>query len=335
MQNVKIFDATLRDGSHANKHQFTKEQVKLYCSVMDDVGFETIFVGHGNGLGASSAQIGFSRVDDLELIKCASDILKKTKLGVYLISGFGTIKEHIAPAMEVGAQVFKIGCHCTEADISEQHIRYAKSKGKEAYGALMMFHMADTQTLLENVKKMESYGADGVILMDSAGTNIPEAVVETISKISENISIPLGVHFHNNLGLAVANTKTALECGAKIIDGTMRGYGAGAGNCQLELICAILEKSKSDIATNVDATELLKKSNLIMSQIMHNQMGIDAISAASGMSGACAAFKEHAINAGNDFGVSPIDILLEVGQRKAVAGQEDIIIEIAEKLSKL
>lgn len=332
MAKARIFDSTLRDGSHANKHQFTKEQVALYCSTMDEMGFETIFVGHGNGLGASSAQIGFSRENDLELLKCAASYLKKTKLGTYLIPGFGTIKEHIAPAIELGTEVFEIGCHCTEADISEQHIKYIKSQGKEAYGTLMMFHMAEMPVLLENAKRMEEYGADGLILMDSAGANVTERVKESIEMLKQNLSIPIGVHFHNNLGLAVANTVKALECGAEIVDGTMRGYGAGAGNCQLELICAVLEKSKFDIQVDVQLRELLNQSNRIMNRIMHKEMGVDAISVASGMAGVFSAFKEHAINAGKTFNVSPIDILFEVGERQAVGGQEDIIIEIAEKL---
>ena len=232
MNRIMVFDSTLRDGSHANKHQFTEKQIVDYCSALDETGMDVIFVGHGNGLGASSSQIGFSLVDEMQMLRVAREHLKETKLGAYLIPGFGTIRDQISKAIDLGVDVFEIGCHCTEADISEQHINYIVNSNRTAYGTLMMFHMASPDIVLENAKKMESYGADGVILMDSAGASTNDMIIEYIDLLTQNLSIPVGYHAHNNLGLAVSNTYTALEHGAQIIDGTLRGYGAGAGNCQ-------------------------------------------------------------------------------------------------------
>lgn len=333
MNRIMVFDSTLRDGSHANKHQFTEKQIADYCSTLDESGMDVIFVGHGNGLGASSSQIGFSLVNEMKMLRVAREHLKKTKLGAYLIPGFGTIRDQISKAIDLGVDVFEIGCHCTEADISEQHINYIAKSNITAYGTLMMFHMASPDIVLENAKKMESYGAAGVILMDSAGASTNDMIIEYTDLLTENLSIPVGCHAHNNLGLAVSNTYTAIEHGAQIIDGTLRGYGAGAGNCQLEAICALLYKMGWDSRISIDFFQLLKKSDELMDSIMHESMGISPISIASGVAGVFSAFKEHAVKAGEAFGVDPKEILLEVGKRKAVGGQEDIIIQIASEIS--
>ncbi|MCR5756864.1 MAG: 4-hydroxy-2-oxovalerate aldolase, partial [Selenomonas sp.] len=161
MSKLKIFDATLRDGSHAIKHQLTKEQIRDYCQAMDDAGMDAIIVGHGNGLGASSLQVGLSRLTDRELLSTARKYLHQTKLGAYMIPGFGTIRDQLIPAIEEGVEVFKIGCHCTEADTTKSHIEYLAKKDKEVYGILMMYHMASPEKLLEETRKMQSYGAKG------------------------------------------------------------------------------------------------------------------------------------------------------------------------------
>lgn len=334
MNKIMVFDSTLRDGSHANKHQFTEKQILDYCSALDEAGMDAIFVGHGNGLGASSSQIGFSLVDEMQMIRIARENLKRTMLGAYLIPGFGTIRDQISKAVDLGVDVFEIGCHCTEADISQQHIEYISKRQRKAYGTLMMFHMASPDVILENALKMESYGADGVILMDSAGAATNDMITEYIGLLADKLSIPVGFHAHNNLGLAVSNTFTALEQGAQIIDGTLRGYGAGAGNCQLEAICALLYKKGWNSRISIDFFQLLKKSDALMDSIMHQPMGISPLSIASGVAGVFSAFKEHAVKAGEAFGVDPKEVLLEVGRRKAVGGQEDIIVQIASELSE-
>lgn len=331
MSKLKFFDSTLRDGSHAIKHQLSKKNIEDYCQAMDSAGMYTIIVGHGNGLGASSLQVGVSLLSDQEMLQIARKNLEKTKLGVYLIPGFGTIKDNIQPAIECGVDLFTIGCHCTEADTTKQHIEYILNKGKEVYGVLMMYHMASTERILEEATKMQSYGAKGVIIMDSAGASTPEMVKKTISTLYDGLDIKVGFHPHNNLGLAVANAYIAYNEGASIIDGTLRGFGAGAGNCQLEAFVALLEKN--DIKTNADLYRMLDASELVMPEIMGAEMGLSSLSIVSGMAGVFSAFKVHVEKAAKEFNVDPRDIFVELGKRKAVGGQEDMIVEIAEKLS--
>lgn len=332
MVKLKFFDATLRDGSHAIKHQLSKDAIEDYCLSMDGSGVHTIVVGHGNGLGASSLQVGLSLLDEKEMLSTARNSLEKTKLGAYMIPGFGTIEDNIKPAIEIGVDLFKIGCHCTEADITRQHIEFLRRMNKEVYGVLMMTHMASPEKLLEECRKMQSYGAYGVILMDSAGSYTPSMVKNVISHLYSGLEISVGFHPHNNMGIAVANGLTAIDEGADIIDGTLRGFGAGAGNCQLEDIIALLEKS--GIKTGVDFYKILDTSEKVMPKIMNKDMGQDPISIVSGQAGVFSAFRQHVIRAAKEFNVDPRDILIEAGRRKVVAGQEDMIVEIAKELSQ-
>lgn len=331
MSKLLLFDSTLRDGNHAVKHQINKDSIEDYCQAMDGVGMHTIIVGHGNGLGASSLQVGLALLDERTMLQTARKNLERTKLGAYMIPGFGTIKDNLEPAIEDGVEVFEIGCHCTEADTTRQHIEYLRNRGKETYGVLMMTHMASPEKLLEECQKMQSYGALGVILMDSAGAFTPEMVQRDIATLVEGLDIKVGFHSHNNMGIAVANAYTAIKEGASIIDGTLRGFGAGAGNCQLEDLVALLDKS--GIKTGVDFYRMLDCSDQVMSRIMEHDMGQDSISIVSGQNGLFSAFKVHVLKAAKEFNVDPRDIMVEVGKRKAVGGQEDIIVEVAEKLA--
>ena len=333
MNKIKFIDATLRDGNHALKQQISTETVEQYCRGMDGSGVEAVIVGHGNGLGASSLQVGIAKESDENLLRTARKELKSTKLGAYLIPGFGTIKDNIDPAIEYGVDLFKIGCHCTEADTTRQHIEYVKFMDKTAYGILMMYHLATTDIILEEAKKMQSYGADGVILMDSAGASTPELVKKTISTLVGALDIDVGFHAHNNLGLAVANTYIAIQEGATIIDGTLRGLGAGAGNCPIEAVAALLKKEQYDL--DIDIYKLFDVSKEIVAPLMIPPLsGLDDISIVSGMAGVFSAFKVHVLNASKEFKVDPRDIFMELGRQKVVAGQEDKIVEIAEKLQK-
>lgn len=333
MKQIKFIDATMRDGSHALKQQLCADTVSSYCHMIEDAGMDAVIVGHGNGLGASSLQVGLSKETDAALLSAARKELRKTKLGVYLIPGFGTIRDDIDPAIEIGADLFKIGCHCTEADTVRQHMEYVKNKHKTVYGILMMYHLASAQRLLEEAGKMQSYGADGVILMDSAGASTPEMVKETVSLLVNSLDIDIGFHAHNNLGLAVANTYTAVLSGAVLIDGTLRGFGAGAGNCQLEAIAALLQKEGYSLS--VDLYRMFDTGSEIVAPLMSPLcQGLDDISIVNGMAGVFSAFKTHVMRAAGETGVDARDILMELGRQETVAGQEDKIIEIAEKLRK-
>jgi 4-hydroxy 2-oxovalerate aldolase len=332
MSRLQFFDSTLRDGSHAVRHQLTGENIRDYCKAMDSAGMHTIIVGHGNGLGASSLQVGVSLLEDAAMLKAARENLEKTKLGTFLIPGFGTIREHIGPAIEIGVDLFCVGCHCTEADVTRQHLEFVRNRGKEAYGVLMMYHMASTEKLLDEALKMQSYGAMGVIIMDSAGASTPEMTKKTISTLVDHLDCKVGFHSHNNLGLAVANAYTAYREGASILDGTLRGFGAGAGNCQLEALAALLEKE--EVQTGMDLYRLFDASENIIKPLMAEEKGVAALNIVSGMAGVFSGFDTHVKKAAARFNVDPRDIFIELGRRNAVGGQEDMIVEIAEKLSR-
>jgi len=327
MNQIIFFDSTLRDGSHALGHQLSAANIKEYCRQIDAVGLHTVIVGHGNGLGASSLQVGLSAIPDREMLKTARKELKKTRLGAFLIPGFGTINDDINPAIEIGVDLFCVATHCTEADVTRQHIEYLRKKNKETYGVLMMYHMAPKERLAEEALKMQSYGAQGVILMDSAGASTPNMVSETVSYLAQNIGLKLGFHAHNNMGLAVANSLIAIQNGALIIDGTLRGFGAGAGNCQLEVLIGLL--SKMGISTGLDLYKMMDVSDNIVSKIMKKPQEISSISLISGIAGVFSGFANHVRRAAKRFKVDPRDIFMELGKRKMVAGQEDFIVDVA------
>lgn len=332
MSELLFFDSTLRDGSHAVSHQISAESISEYCHEVDNTGMHTIIVGHGNGLGASSLQVGLSALSDEEMLINARRELKKTKLGVFLIPGFGTIKENLGPALELGVDLMCVGAHCTEADVTRQHIEYVRQKGKDAYGVLMMYHMTSTERLLEEAKKMQEYGALGVILMDSAGASTPDMVSEKVKYLVDNLHIKVGFHAHNNLSLAVANSYTAVKAGATIVDGTLRGFGAGAGNCQLEVLAGLLQKL--GIETSLNLYKLMDISEYIVTKIMRKPQEITSLSLISGLSGVFSAFANHVQKASERFDVDPRDIFLELGKRKIIGGQEDFIVDVAMNLAQ-
>ena len=331
-QKIRVFDATLRDGSHALKHQLELTTIEKYCKGIDNSGIDTVVVGHGNGLGASSIQIGLSKFSEIEMLKTARKNLNNTKLGIYMIPGFGTIKDNLIPALDIGVDVFKIGTHCTEADVMKEHIEFLKSKGKETYGVLMSTHMASDERLLEEAKKVESYGADGIIFMDSAGALLPNKVKSFISLIKKNTKFHIGYHGHNNLGLSIGNTLVALENGADIIDGTAMGFGAGAGNCQIEVIVAILQKMGK--LENIDLYSIMDIAENVVEKDLKYEKGIKELTIISGISGVFSAFKEKVNDAAKIYNVDPRDIFMELGKLKVVGGQEDMIIDVAMNLAQ-
>jgi 4-hydroxy 2-oxovalerate aldolase len=331
VKKILLFDSTLRDGSHAIKHQLTQDTIRDYCRMMDTSGVYTIIIGHGNGLGASSLQVGLSLLSDDAMIATARENLYSARLGVYLIPGFGTIHDDIIPAMENGVDLFKIGCHCTEADTTRQHIEYIRKQDKEIYGILMMCHMASPERILEEALKMQSYGAQGVILMDSAGASTPDMVKRYVSILCDGLQVAVGFHPHNNLGMAVANAYIAVEEGASIIDGTIRGLGAGAGNCQIDALAALLEKCGYKL--NLDLYRMFNASETIIKPIMSEETGLSDVSIVSGVAGVFSAFKVPVQIAAKEFDVDPRDIFVELGKRRVVAGQEDMIVEVAKTLA--
>ncbi len=326
-KNLLIVDSTLRDGSHAIRHQFSAKQITSYARGAEMAGIPLLIVGHGNGLGASSLHLGMSLLTDREMLLTAKKELKNTQLGAFLIPGFGTIEKDIQPAISLGIDAIMVACHSTEANITRQHLEYARKKGIKAYGVLMMSHMISAEQLLEQALKMQEYGALGVILMDSAGAYLPQDVTRKVKTLVAGLQIDVGFHAHNNLGLAIANSVAAVEAGATIIDTTSRGLGAGAGNCQQEVLVAVLEKM--GIETNLNLYQLIDNSENIVSKIMIKPQEINMITLTSGLAGVFSGFAPHAEKAAKRFGVDVKDILMELGERKVVAGQEDIIVDVA------
>jgi 4-hydroxy 2-oxovalerate aldolase len=327
MKKILISDPTLRDGNHAVSHKLNLKQIATYAAAADKAKVPIVEVGHGNGLGASSLQVGLSDVTDKEMLETARENLNYSKLGIHVIPGFATIKRDLTQAIEYGVDVIRVAAHCTEADITQRHIGYVRERGKEAYGVLMMSHMASANLLVEEAQKMETYGAEGIIIMDSAGAYLPSDVTEKISALVDGLKIPVGFHAHNNLGLAIANSITAIEAGAKILDGTARGFGAGAGNAQLEALVAVLIKMGYE--TGIDLYSILDAADIAEKEVMPTIPVIKSESIVSGMAGVFSGFSKQVQRVALEFNVSQRDIYFELGRRKIVAGQEDIIIEVA------
>jgi 4-hydroxy 2-oxovalerate aldolase len=331
MHKILIHDVTLRDGSHAIGHRLSAHQVAAYAAAADKAGVPIIEVGHGNGLGASSLQVGESLISDMEMLKTAREKISGSKLGIFIIPGFATINKDLKPAIAAGADVVRVAAHCTEADITERHISYAREKGKDVYGVLMMSHMAPKETLAEEALKMESYGAQGVILMDSAGAYLPKDTAEKVGALVKALNIPVGFHAHNNLGLAVANSAAAAEAGASIIDGSARGFGAGAGNTPIELLIGVFEKM--GYATGVDLYKILDASDIAEKELVKTLPYPKPLSIISGLAGVFSGFAKHVERIAPEYGLDPRDIFFELGERRVVAGQEDLIVEVAQELS--
>ena len=328
---INLVDTTLRDGSHAVSHQYTVEQVKAIASGLDEAGVQYIELSHGDGLAGSSYNYGWSATSDKELIKAGSSVIKKGKLVVLLIPGIGTI-EDLKMAADCGVKVVRIATHVTEADISEQHMGMAKKLGMMAIGFLMMTHMALPEKVVEQTKLLESYGADCVYIADSAGTLLPEGVSERVSAVVEALKVPVGFHAHNNLTLATANSLAAIEAGATFIDGTCRGLGAGAGNTQIEVLTGVLEKKGYE--TGVDFYKIMDVAEDIVEPIINRPQVVRNASLMLGYSGVYSSFLLHTYRAAERFNLDPRKILVELGRRRMVGGQEDMIVDVAYQLSR-
>lgn len=331
-KDIIISDPSLRDGNHCVKHQISLTSVRRYCQFADDAGIPIIEVGHGNGIGASSLLIGQMPHTDTEMLAIARENLKKAKLGVHVIPGIATIKKDIQPAIDVGVDIFRVGCHCTEANITKPHIEYIRNKSKTAYGVLMMSALVDTKTLVAEAKKMEEYGAETFLIMDSTGTYLPRDVEERIKSLKDNLSINIGFHGHNNLGLAVANSLIAAQCGADVIDACIRGFGAGAGNTQLEVLIPILEQYGFN--TSIDFKKVIMEADEVTNYLVKNIPITAPINVLTGLHKLFSGFEKPIVKASKLYGLQYSSLIFELGNRHLVAGQEDLILEVAQNLKK-
>ena len=331
-QKIRISDPTLRDGNHAVAHQLSAENIAAYCRAADAAGVSIVEVGHGNGLGASSLQLGEAKTSDHIALTTARANLTQSKLGIHVIPGFATIERDLKQALALGVDVVRVASHCSEADICERHIGFSRSEGVEVWGCLMMSHMISPTMLLEQARKMESYGAEGVVFMDSSGHFIPEDVRIRVDTLVNGIGIAVGFHGHNNLGLAIANSIAAADAGATLFDACARGFGAGAGNTQLEVLVAVLDRLK--YTTGIDLYKMLDAADLAEQTLMKEIPTIRSVSVVSGMAGVFSGFMKPVARIAKEFNVDPRDIFFELGRRKIVAGQEDIILEVAKELAQ-
>ena len=331
MKSVLISDPSLRDGNHAVAHQLSAQQIASYCAAAEAAGIPIVEVGHGNGIGASSLQVGEARCSDHDMLTAARAQLHNSKLGIHVIPGFATIEKDLKPAVELGVDVIRVASHCSEADITERHIRFGREAGCTVYGVLMMSHMLSPAELGEQARKMESYGAEAIVFMDSAGHFLPADVSERVRALVQATDIPVGFHGHNNLGMAVANSIAAVEAGASILDATSRGFGAGAGNTQLEVLVPVLEKLQ--ISTGIDLYKLLDAADLAERELMPSVPWISSLSVVSGLSGVFSGFIAPVRRISAEWQVDPRDVFFELGRRRIIAGQEDLILEVASELA--
>ena len=327
---IRLTDSSLRDGSHPMRHQFTVDQVRAVAGALDRGGVPIIEVSHGDGLGGSSIQYGFSGTPEMELIEAARESCTRARIAVLLLPGVGT-KPLLQEAARRGASVVRIATQCTEADVSEQHFGVAKELGLEAIGFLMMAHMRSPDILAEQALLMESYGADGVYVVDSAGALLPEGAASRVAALRSALRGEVGFHAHNNLGVAIGNSLAAVDAGATLIDGCLRGLGAGAGNAATELLAAVFEKR--GMAGSLDVFSLSDAAEHVLAPMMPFQPIPDRDALTIGYAGVYSTFLLHARRAGERFGLDPREILVELGRRKAMAGQEDWILDVAQDLA--
>lgn len=325
-RRVLIYDPSLRDGHHAVGHRLDKNQLRAYAAAADAAGVPVVEVGHGNGLAASSLQVGLAKLTDAEMQTVVRDALPHSKMAVFMLPGWGTTTD-LREAIARGVDIVRIGAHCTESDLTERHLGFLREAGAEGQGVLLMSHMASPQRLAEECAQMVRFGATAVGIFDSAGHYLPDDVSERIAAITDAVDVPVIFHGHNNLGMAVANSVAAAAAGAGIIDGCARGFGAGAGNTQLEVVVPVLERL--GYSTGIDLYALLDAADIAERELMPAPPTISSVSLVSGLAGVFSGFKDRVLDVAGREGVDPRDVFFELGRRQVIAGQEDLIVDVA------
>lgn len=331
--DLRITDSTLRDGSHAMAHQYTEEQVRGVVHALDAAGVQVIEVSHGDGLGGSSFNYGFSKVDELDLIAAAVDEAHHAKIAVLMLPGLGTVHD-LNAAHSVGASVARIATHCTEADTSIQHFGAARDLGMETVGFLMLSHRATPEVLAQQARIMTDAGAQCVYVVDSAGALVLDTAQERIAAVISEVGddAQVGFHGHQNLSMGVANSVLAYRAGAKQIDGALCALGAGAGNSPTEVLAATFERM--GIRTGIDLGDVLSAAEDVVRPFIPRLPWMDRASITQGYAGVYSSFLLHAERAAERYGVPSYAILERVGRAGYVGGQEDMIIDIALELQQ-
>ncbi|MFZ9904169.1 MAG: 4-hydroxy-2-oxovalerate aldolase [Steroidobacteraceae bacterium] len=330
---ILLHDMCLRDGMHPKRHQITVEQMRAIAKGLDEAGVPLIEVTHGDGLGGESVNYGFPLHSDEEYLRAVIDTVKRAKVSALLLPGIGTV-EHLRMAKDLGVSTIRVATHCTEADVSEQHITLARQLGLDTVGFLMMAHMLDPEKLVQQALLMESYGANCIYCTDSAGYMLPDDVTARLSLLRERLKpdTELGFHGHHNLAMGIANSIAAVQAGANRIDGSAAGLGAGAGNTPLEVFNAVCHRM--GIETGVDVMKLADVAEDLVTPIMDMPIRIDRDSLVLGYAGVYSSFLLFAKRAAAKYGVSSADILIEMGRMKTVGGQEDMIEDVAINMAR-
>lgn len=331
MKKIIISDVTLRDGNHAVNHEINKKIINEYSRFAEKNNIDILEVGHGNGLGASSLSVGKSKITNIEAIKAARKNLKKTKLSVHSIPGFSTLDD-LKKAIDHGVDIVRLGCNSADIDIIEQQFIFCKKNKIETWCVMMMFHQVyENKKYISIIKKLKNLGLKTFVVMDSAGILLPHDVINIFQNLKK-LKVRSGFHGHNNLGCAMSNTIESIKHGAEIIDSSIRGFGAGAGNAQLELIISIFKKMK--ILKKFNETSFYEMSEnflyiLKKNKIFYKDVFTDPINISTGMNGLFSGFSPKIVNLANKLNVSKYDISNLAGEKKLAAGQEDLLMNIA------
>ncbi len=332
-RKVTLHDMTLRDGMHPKRHQMTLDQMRAVAKGLDEAGVPLIEVTHGDGLGGSSVNYGFPAHTDEEYLSAVIPLMTRSKVSALLLPGIGTV-DHLKMAHGLGVHTIRVATHCTEADVAEQHITMARKLDMDTVGFLMMAHMNSPQGLVKQAKLMESYGANCIYVTDSAGYMLPEDVKARIGAVREALEpeTELGFHGHHNLAMGVANSIAAIEAGANRIDAASAGLGAGAGNTPMEVLVAVLDRMGAE--TGVDVWKIQDVAEDLVVPMMDFPIRIDRDALTLGYAGVYGSFLLFAKRAAAKYGVPAREILVELGRRGMVGGQEDMIEDTAITMAK-
>ncbi|GGK76536.1 4-hydroxy-2-oxovalerate aldolase [Amphritea balenae] len=332
-KKVTLHDMSLRDGMHAKRHQISLDEMVSIATGLDEAGMPLIEVTHGDGLGGASLNYGFPAHSDEEYLSAVIPKMKNAKISALLLPGIGTV-DHLKMAKDLGVNTIRVATHCTEADVSEQHIGMAAKMEMDTVGFLMMAHMVSPEKILEQAKLMENYGANCIYCTDSAGYMLPEEVKQKIGLLRAelNSNTELGFHGHHNLGMGVANSIAAVEAGANRIDGSVAGLGAGAGNTPLEVFVAVLERMEAD--HGIDLYKIMDVAEDLVVPMMDHPIRLDRDALTLGYAGVYSSFLLFAKRAEAKYGIQARDLLVELGRRGTVGGQEDMIEDLALTMAK-